>query len=391
MSDLLGGRGSTPGAHNAAEGGAQAKTGGTGLSYGVALNANEFRNLTSNGKRITPTASAAQVSTVFVQEINLPSMCQIVYTVDEHWTESDFAQFKIGSKLGVSDLAMSADAQAPALPPMYVSGMSFEARAESGGRSTLTVVAFDKLHWLRFGAYTKPFVKQTDEKIFESLASAAGLTLSAIGLRGGAYPYVLQDNETNFDFLLRRCRQANYECMIAMQQKKEKLVVRPSAQGQPPGKLALVYKQDIEAITLDMRVPTVGSPVASWGYDVSKGEWMMGYYDEDTERDKMKGQTTGFQAVRPFAPAPITLRRPDLPDNGTLEYVAAAARSERQAAFVEGTATLRNINMKTSAGVNVEIKGLNIFADGWYYIVKSTHQRDRHGDHTVLDLRRSGI
>ena len=50
MSDFLSGDKGTPTAHNAADGGAQARTstGSLNLTYGVARNANEFRNITSN-------------------------------------------------------------------------------------------------------------------------------------------------------------------------------------------------------------------------------------------------------------------------------------------------------------------------------------------------------
>jgi len=395
MSDFLSGDKGTPTAHNAADGGAQARTStdSLNLTYGVARNANEFRNITSNKQKITAAASAAQISTVFVQELNVPAMCQIVYEVDEHWSKDDFAQFKPGAKLEISDGGAS-ESESTALPPVYVCGMTLEASAEAGGRSTLTVTAFDKMHFLRFGAYTKPFVQQDDSSIFESLLlSLEGLTLSAIGLKGGKYPYVLQDNESAYDFLLRRCREANYEYMIAVVGGTEKLIVRSSNQGQSPGENSvLVFKQDVEAITLDMRVPTRGSAVRSWGYDIKGGDSVMGDNDSDSARDKMKGGQTGFAAAAEgFLASPMTLRRPDLNDKDTLDYIAAAARTQQQDVFIEGSATLRQLNFRAAAGVNIELKGMNALFDGWYYIVKSTHQRNRRGDRTIVNLRRSGI
>lgn len=397
MSDLLGGGSTIPTAHNAAEGGAsKARSSGTDLSYGVARNANEFRNVKVNERHITPTASAAQVSAMFVQEINVPAMCQIVFTVDEHWTEHDFKQFAVGSKVEFSQLALGGNAQGAALPLTYISGMTFEARPESGGTSMLTVIAFDKMHWLRFGAHTTAFVDQTDKQIFESVVSLVnGLTLSADEMPGKTYPYVLQDNETDYDFLMRRCVEGNYECIVQMAGNVETLIVRPSIQGKSPGDLALVYRQDIAAISLDLRVPTVGSPVTAWGYDVTTGKMgdeLKGYCDKDEDWNELNGQTAGFQASRPFAATvPMTSRRPDLKDGDTLNYAAQAARTLRQNVFLEGTATLRDVNLQATAGFNVNIKGVNAFVDGWYYIFRSTHERDRQGDRTILGLRRGGI
>jgi hypothetical protein len=397
MPNLIGGGSTIPTAHNAAEGGAtQARTGNGNSHFGVARNANDFRNATVGGEPITPTASAGQLSAVFVQEINLPSMCQVVYSVDSHWTDDDFNQFVIGSDLEFSDPAIRGFGQDAGLPTMYISGMTFEARPESSGQALLTVVAFDKMHWLRFGTRTKPFVNQTDKQIFEAvLSSLSQVTLSADEMPSDKqYPYVLQDNETDYDFLMRRCEEGNYECLVQVQGGQEKFIVRPCAQGKnPPANLALVYRQDIEAISLDLRVPTAGSPTTAWGYDVQKGVWVSGTYDKNEEKDEMKGVAAAFQYTRPFATTtvPLTLRRPDLKDEGTLTYAAQATRTRRQNVFIEGTATLRDINLKTTAGVNVAVQGVNAFFDGWYYIYKSTHERDRQGDRTVLGLRRSGI
>ncbi len=395
MSNLIGGGSTIPTAHNAAEGGArQARTDDGNALFGVARNANDFRNVTVRGNPITPTASAGQLSAVFVQEINLPSMCQVAYSVDSHWTDDDFNQFIIGDELKLSDPAIQLGGQGAGLPTMYISGMTFEARPESGGQSLLTVVAFDGMHRLRFGTRTTPFVKQTDKQIFESVLSLVPqLTLSADEMPDKQYPYVLQDNESGYDFLMRRCEEGNYECLVQVQGGQEKLIVRPCAQGKnPPANLALVYRQDIDAISLDLRVPTAGSPANAWGYDVEKGEWVGGTYEKNEDKDKMKGQAAGFQFTSPFATTvPLTLRRPDLRDQDTLNYAAQAARTRRQNVFIEGTATLRDINLKTTAGVNVALQGVNAFVDGRYYIYKSTHERDRQGDRTVLGLRRSGI
>ncbi len=157
----------------------------------------------------------------------------------------------------------------------------------------------------------------------------------------------------------------------------------------------MVYRQDIAAISLDLRVPTVGSPVTAWGYDVTTGKMgdeLKGYCDKDEDWNEMNGQTAGFQASRPFAATvPMRLRRPELNDGDTLNYAAQAARTLRQNVFLEGTATLRDVNLQATAGFNVNIKGVNAFVDGWYYIFRSTHERDRQGDRTILGLRRGGI
>lgn len=395
--------GDTPVAGNAAEGGAPPVTRNADLSYGVTQNANEFRNFGSDGNAITSTAKASLVSVVITQEINTPAMCQLVFDVNERWGARDYDQFVPGAKLEM----LSQVAREAALVPMYVSGMRIGA---NGGRMTLTVTGFDKLHFMRFGTRTKPFVKQggegmTDEEIFAELASSIdGLGFSSDGLNTALNPYVVQDNESDYDFLMRRCRESNYECSIKVDGDEETLFVRgnvfPPIPGKPstprPNELALVLKRDIQELTLEMRVPTVGSAVRSWGYDVSSGVWVTGYCDEnastDETRETQQGRTTGFQTAEGKFPSSVTiLRRPDLTDSASLDFVAGAERTRLQDLFVKGDATLRTINYQASAGVDVALTGMNVLFDGDYCITKSTHHFDGKGNHTVLALRRSGI
>lgn len=399
MSDLTGGN--APVAHNTAEGaGPRAFTLKSDMPYGVALNANEFRRITSNDAALTDAAKAALISILLVQEINVPTMCQMVFDVYAHWRDRDFDQFTAGTKIKLPQ-ALTPNAS---IVPMYASGMKLD--AGSGAQTTLTVTAFDKMHFLRFGAYTRSFVGEggegmTDERIFAELAaSVQRLGFSSDGLNGQANGYVLQDNETNYDFLLRRCRDANYECMIKADGEEEQLFVRGTVDarsGAPPTPRpegpTLLHKQDIEKISLDMRLPVLGSVVTTWGYNVLSGRSEMGHSGENASIDEVKESLTGFQvaSAEPIPPSPMTVRRPDLSATASLDFIASAERAHRQAAFIEGEAILRTINFKAAAGVSVTIKGVNEQFDGRYCVVKSTHYFDENNNHTALALRRSGI
>lgn len=405
MSDLSGGE--IPVAHNTVEGSKPSSTPTTPSApslhseapFGVALNANEFRRITSNGTDLTNTAKSTLMSVLLVQEINVPTMCQMVFDVDAHWGERDFDQFEPGAKLTMPQ-TLSGHAS---LVPLYACGLKLDATPTE---TTLTVTAFDAMHLLRIGAYTRSFVGEdgkglTDERIFEELAaSVQRLGFSSVGLNGQANGYVLQDNETSYDFLMRRCREANYECMIRVDGEQEELFVRgtiaPSntelATPRPKGP-TLLFKQDIEHIALDMRLPVLGSAVTTWGYDVSSGRAVMGHSHENASSDETGESSTGFQLANaePLPASPMTVRRPDLANSGSLDFIAKAERAYRQAAFIAGEATLRTIDFKAAAGVSVGIKGVNAQFDGRYCVVKSTHRFDKSSNHTVLTLRRSGL
>lgn len=390
MSDFGGGE--KPTAHNAAEGGAAPKSGDGGKqTYGVARNANEFRDITSNGEKITAVASSTFVSTVIVQEINAPAMCQVVFELDTNWTDDDYKQFAPGSRLEIPDDAV----QDEQLPPMYVSGLTFDGSTGSGMRTTLTVTAFDKMHFLRFGEYSKSFVDQSDEDIFKWLVATVGMKFYAMGYVSKLkYPFFLADNETRYDLLLKICRQGDYECMVksdGLAEKKETLVAgkRNYTNGaiDPP----LFYNYDIETVNLDMRAPTLGTTVTVRGYDISKGKPLSKADSSGSSLSEMKGKQAAFVAAQPFGESPVTLKRPDINAEDTLDHTAIAQRQRLQDTFIEGTVTLRQINLGASPGENIVLTGINSRFDGLYHVVKSTHRIDRNRNFTILNVTRSGM
>lgn len=105
----------------------------------------------------------------------------------------------------------------------------------------------------------------------------------------------------------------------------------------------------------------------------------------------MKGTQTAFEAAKPFGSSPVTLRRPDLIDESSLNHLADAARGRLQDTFLEGSATLKDINLKATPGIIVALDGLNANFNGLYQVVRSTHRIERGRNFTVLNLRRSGM
>jgi phage protein D len=383
MSDLLGGN-ETPVAHNGAQGGGGSlRADGIESSVGVALNANLLSNITSDGTKVADAVKAAWISTLVVQELNVPTMCQMMFSIGERWKTTDSKKFKPGAKIEIKG-----DEYTDALPaPVYVSGMMLEGGAS---RLMLTVTAFDRLSFLRFGAKTQSFVEMDDQEIFQKLLSdpQSGLTLVASGLKMDRYPFVLQDNETRYDFLVRRCRQANYECMV--EGEGEILTVRPCAQGASDTPLSLGYHIDVGEMNLDMRLPTLGSKVTSYGYDISTGSVVQGSLSPGTPAEGPSAKP-GFDLAGSFGPSPMTLRRPDLCDMSSLDAVAKAEHEYRQNALIEGEVKLRTVNLKAKAGINVKLQGTDTDFDGVYYVTKSTHRVDRSGARTTLAVKRSGM
>lgn len=78
---------------------------------------------------------------------------------------------------------------------------------------TLTVRCFDRAHRLQRGRFTRSFTNMTDSDIASQLAADAGLAASTDST-SEVYPFVLQNNQTNFEFLRERAGRIGFELYV---------------------------------------------------------------------------------------------------------------------------------------------------------------------------------
>jgi phage protein D len=77
----------------------------------------------------------------------------------------------------------------------------------------LTVRGYDRRHRLQRGRNTRTFVQQKDSDIAEIIARDAGLTPKTADSKV-IHPYILQANQTDWDFLQERARRIQYEVVV---------------------------------------------------------------------------------------------------------------------------------------------------------------------------------
>src|SRR5207247_109569 len=74
----------------------------------------------------------------------------------------------------------------------------------------LTVRGFDCLHGLQRGRWTRTFTQQKDSDVAERIASERHLSSDVVD-SGVTHEYLVQANETDFEFLSRRAAAIGYE------------------------------------------------------------------------------------------------------------------------------------------------------------------------------------
>jgi phage protein D len=320
-----------------------------------------------------------------IQEICVPTMFEVtipIESIEDPWWAVTLNELKPGDeiKIGIGR------GRAKPLVTGHITMIWPELNSELGGQSKVTIAGFDSMVRLRFGARTRTFVNQTDHSIVAEVAHDAGLAVRTSGSPGDPYPYVLQNNESDYDFLCRRCAQLNYELMV----EGKALVFRPSQQGLGPTK-TLLYHRDFESASLKLSVPRRGSTVAAFGYDVSTGEAVLANANSPTSREKMGGEKAGYDISSNFPQSAITFERPDLISSRAIERFVDSQYPRGISTFIEGAVKVSPGDATLVAGVSVKLTGLGGRFDGPYYIYKSTHTYNDGSYDTEVEVGRSGI
>ncbi|MBN2825410.1 MAG: hypothetical protein JXQ76_08810 [Campylobacterales bacterium] len=127
----------------------------------------------------------------------------------------------------------------------------------------LELVCYDKLFKLSRMVHSRPFVKKKDSDIAKTMASEAGLQ-SSIDATTTKHEYILQNNESNLQFLRRRAQKLGYEVAID----GGKFIFKKARFKDKKKSITLDYRKDrIDLnVTLDSSNIIEEAVVSSWDY-----------------------------------------------------------------------------------------------------------------------------
>jgi phage protein D/phage baseplate assembly protein gpV len=91
---------------------------------------------------------------------------------------------------------------------------ALEPRFDDNGRATLLLRGYDKSHRLHMGRKTRTFLNIKDSDLASTIAGEAGLS-AQVDATSVTYEWVLQNNQTNMEFLMDRAQRNGYQVMVA--------------------------------------------------------------------------------------------------------------------------------------------------------------------------------
>jgi hypothetical protein len=144
----------------------------------------------------------------------VPSMATI-RLFDDTIMWADDATLAIGKTLDISVKPDEEAEQGTAETLLFTGEITaIEPEFSAKGRTTMAVRAYDKSHRLHRGRKTRTFLSKADSDLASTVASDAGLS-AVVDSTTVTYDWVLQNNQTNFEFLRGRAERIGYQVFAA--------------------------------------------------------------------------------------------------------------------------------------------------------------------------------
>ena len=328
-----------------------------------------------------PALFASSISRVEVlDDLAAPSMFAV--TIDAWNTEKGELQWIDDSSItpgSPAQLAFGYDLNLSILLLGEVMGLEPEFTPDRA--PVLTLRGYDLRHRLLRGCKTRSFTETTDGKIAETIAQSAGLSFLDETARSHseAQPYVLQHNQTDFDFLRQRAQRIG--CELVMQGKT--LTFRPvPASGNTSTASPLNLDREADHVTFFPRLSLMDRPTGTEvrGWNPEKKAVLLAKVPAGSgpPRDSQKAIGVATQ---------VTTDRALLNKNDA-DRLAQALYHQQTSTYITGDGRCRG-NPAIRAGTELNLQGFGQRFNGPYYVVSATHIYDRrHGYITEFDVRR---
>ena len=328
-----------------------------------------------------PMAAEADLRSITIQEdLEVLSM----FTLELHnWDDvlmqvswSDSSLFAIGNEVQIS-LGYVADLQKVMLAEIT----SLEPVFTAGQPPLLAVRGYDHRHRLARGRKSRTFVQMKDSAIAEQIAREAGLR-SQVDPTQVTLSYVIQSNQSDWDFLRRRASLIGYEIFV----RDKVLYFRSPPTANPPAdKLSL--GADITEFSPRLSSLTQAAMVTVRGWDVKEKKAVVA---SARTAAGLGGPELGYSVARKaFGASTMALVGQPARTMPEADPIAQGQFRTGSLAYVEGEVVAYG-QPQLHAGTVVEIASAGQTFSGRYYVTSVTHTlTSDHGYQTSFTVQRN--
>jgi phage protein D len=329
---------------------------------------------------------AAHVVEVSVEEdTELPSMFSLEVVasddMDDQFTWIDDAQlFAVGA---VVEVKMGYAGQLESIFKGEVTGL--EPSFTANRLPSLTVRGYDRCHRLTRGRQTRTFLQKKDSDIASQIAREAGLTPDVVDSKV-THEYVVQANQTDFDFLLERAGRINYEVVVA-----DKSLRFAPVSNDKGAVLTLLADEDLLEFYPRLSAAGQVSNVAVRGWDARNKKEIVGKAKAGDEVSKMGGEQSGAALSRKaFGVAEGVFTALPVMTQAEADQIAVARFNSASLALVTGEGVCGG-RTDLRPGKVIKIDGVGKRFSGQYYVTATAHTYTAAGYRTRFAFRRNAL
>lgn len=333
-----------------------------------------------NGSALPMTAEGELRSVTVQEDLEVLSM----FTLELHnWDDelmkvswSDSPLFAIGNEVEISlgyvgDMQKMMLAEITSLEPVFTAGQP----------PVLAVRGYDHRHRLARGRKTRTFLQMKDSAIAGQIAREAGLR-AQVDATEVTLSYVIQSNQSDWDFLRRRASLIGYEIFV-----RDKVLYfrAPPTASAPASTLSL--GTDITEFSPRLSSLTQAAVISVRGWDVKQKKAVVASV---RATPGLGGTELGYSVTRAaFGTSTMAIVGQPARNVPEADPIAQGQFSAGSLAYVEGEVVAYG-QPGLHAGTVVEIAGAGRKFSGRYYVTSVTHTLTReHGYQTSFTVRRN--
>jgi phage protein D len=319
-------------------------------------------SLKVDGQQV-PEAAADLVEVTVDHSLHLPSTFSIrLYSYDMKWLED--RTFREGKRVEISygerpTVKLLAGKIAVLEPDL------------SEDNPTLVVRGFDLSHQLYRGRQRRSFNQVTDSDLARRIAGEAGLRPGTIDSTSEVHEYVLQDNQTNAEFLLERARRVGYEMWVEDDQLHFR---RPNPNGSPA---TLAWGRELRAFRARLSTVEQVNEVEVRGWDPRDKVKIVGHASRGAGAPQIGVDRPGADIAKDaWGEAKVAVVNTPVQSQAEADTLAQATLDELASAFVEADGAC-DANPNIKPGGQVQIEGVGRRFSGTYYVTQVVHAWNR--------------
>jgi len=335
-----------------------------------------------NGNPISWETKTDFISVSISEDLDAPSMFNLkVYTWNliaqkMTWVDSDL--FEIGNKV---EIRIGYDQDLKTVIFGEITGL--EPEFPQGSTPILTIRGHDLRHRLLRGHQTKSFLKMKDSDIARQIAQTRGLTAKVTDSKV-KLEYVLQHNQTDWEFLKTRGDRIGYEVAI----EGKDLYFRPHQNDQSKI-LDLTYGENLLEFFPRLSSLAQVEQVEVRGWIPKDKKTVISQAGAGKESSKMAGTKTGSQIVQTFGKSTNTIVDRPVSSKAEADQIALGKFQDLGIAYITAEGSCQGI-ADLRAGKVVKIIGVGKRFSGLYYVNTTEHTYSpEQGYQTLFTARRN--